>query len=80
MGPNRGDSQNRDGAARSITNCVPGTSELVGKDLGTIIRLDASQLIRWFGPLGHLWMLVCHAILDGVGVVVFRVQFSEEWC
>ena len=41
---------------------------------------EGGVMIGWLGPLGRLWMPMYHAILGGVGVVAFRVQFSEECC
>ena len=35
-------------------------------------------MIRWFGPLGRLWRPTCHTMLDGVGVVAFRVNLVKN--
>ena len=48
--------------------------------LGTHTFHEGGVMIHCFGPLGCLGMQVCHAILGGVGVVTFRVQFCEECC
>ena len=39
---------------------------------------DIHLLRHWFGPLGCLWRPACHTILDGVGVVVFRVNLVKN--
>ena len=59
---------------------LPVTQNTSHKDSQVHDTACFARVIRWFGPLGRLWMLVYHAILGGVGVVAFRVQFSEEWC
>ena len=41
---------------------------------------EGGVMIRWFGSLGRLWRLACHAILGGVGMVALRGQFSKKCC